>query len=608
MRKFFLLTLFAVTTLPKLFSDPIPNLPESAHPFRKDEPLQIHIVYPKEGAKISPVKSSFVFGSVSSSSANVWVNGATVPVYPTGSYLAMIPFSPGEFKIKAEAELNGQTTEFFRTVYVSSPATSLPDHPLTISTDSIQPELEMVVMEGDEIPLRFRGSPNCKAEYRFKKLRSRRQNGWKEMVEKNFPVPGIYEGSAIIQQGDFTENTFIEYRLTNPSGQKVKALSPGRIKIIEKNSFSLMEVNVEEAVSRTAPSIGTEMMGYDLFLPQGVKVRSTGKIGKEVRIKFSDFESGWTDEKNLKVVPNGTSVPRAILNRVKTEEKERSVILTFDLKGKVPYRANISNDLRVFNLTFFHTVSNIDRIHYDEPNGTKRLGQVRWFQIANETAKVECQLKEKIWGYDLRYEGNKLLCEIIFPPRVKNGRLPLSGLKVFVDPGHSLELGDGAMSPLGIKEAEINFKIAACLKEKLEKSGAKVLLTRSQNESVALTERGRKAWKFRADLFISVHTNALPDGANPLERHGFSVFYFQPQSFELARSVHSSYKKMVRIPDDGLYYGNLAVCRITQMPAILTESAYLIYPEEEALLLTKEFQCLVSEAIVDGILNHFQTE
>lgn len=548
------------------------------------------------------LKSSFVFGYVAPSSASVWINGSSVPVFHTGSFIAMIPFQPGQFKITAQAKLGGGSTESVRTVLISSPNYALPAEPLTISTELIHPSTDRVVAAGDIVPLLFKGSPNAKAEYRFKNLKnSKTGNEWKPIIEKPSGIGGIYEGSAVIHTEDEAEQALIEYRLTNTAGKSVKALSPGKIKIRDQTRFDLMEISAEETVLRTGPASGGDSMGYDLFLPKGVKLRTNGRIGNEIRIKLSETESGWTDEKNLKMLPESSPTYRSVLHTVKISTKEPSVLLGMELKEKVPFRAVVSNDLKLLTLTLFYTLSDIDRIRFEESSREKWLDKILWLQRQPETLDIQFHLKEKVWGYDLRYEGSRLVCEIIFPPPITSLDSPLNGLTIAVDPGHSPESGDGAVSPQGIKEGDINFKIASCLREKLEQAGAKVLMTRNENESLDLPARGRKAWQSKSDLFISVHTNAIPDGSNPSERRGFSVFYFQPHSFELAEQVHRAYKKTMPLSDDGFYYGNLAVCRVTQMPSILTESAYLILPEEEALLMTRDFQCLCSDAIVNGV-------
>ena len=55
------------------------------------------------------------------------------------------------------------------------------------------------------------------------------------------------------------------------------------------------------------------------------------------------------------------------------------------------------------------------------------------------------------------------------------------------------------------------------------------------------------------------------------------------------------------LPDYGLYFGNLHVARPTQYPAILVECAFIVIPEQEALLKTDRFRKQVAKAITNGI-------
>ena len=56
------------------------------------------------------------------------------------------------------------------------------------------------------------------------------------------------------------------------------------------------------------------------------------------------------------------------------------------------------------------------------------------------------------------------------------------------------------------------------------------------------------------------------------------------------------------VPDFGPYYADLAVCRITQMPAILTENAFQIVPAQEQMIFDPDFQWTCAKAILKGIL------
>jgi N-acetylmuramoyl-L-alanine amidase len=142
-------------------------------------------------------------------------------------------------------------------------------------------------------------------------------------------------------------------------------------------------------------------------------------------------------------------------------------------------------------------------------------------------------------------------------------------------------------------------------------------MMRKGDEPVPLYERPRKAWAARADILISIHNNALGDLENPLEKNGFGVYYFQPQALPLARAIHKAYQDLFQtgknelkifMKDDGLHWGNLALPRTPQMPAVLTESAYMIYPPEDWALRQPEFQADCAEAMRRGLIDYVKTK
>ena len=166
---------------------------------------------------------------------------------------------------------------------------------------------------------------------------------------------------------------------------------------------------------------------------------------------------------------------------------------------------------------------------------------------------------------------------------------------------------DGAVGPLETFEVNVNLGITRRLKDKLEALGAEVRLTRSADENVELTDRPRLARELGGDLFISVHNNAIGDGEDPFAQpRGFQIYYYQRHSRELADAVHKAYVKHIPLPDEGLRYGDYYVTRQTWMPAILTESAYMIFPAQEELLNTPAFQEKLAAATAEGVLNSFR--
>ncbi len=94
----------------------------------------------------------------------------------------------------------------------------------------------------------------------------------------------------------------------------------------------------------------------------------------------------------------------------------------------------------------------------------------------------------------------------------------MKGLVICLDPGHSADTG--AVGCLGTEEKDVNWAISQRLLPLLKKAGANVVLTRMKNEDVPLYERPKRAYAAGADIFLSIHCNAVPDGTDPTDAKG----------------------------------------------------------------------------------------
>ena len=132
-------------------------------------------------------------------------------------------------------------------------------------------------------------------------------------------------------------------------------------------------------------------------------------------------------------------------------------------------------------------------------------------------------------------------------------------------------------------------------------------MTRNGDENVPLPDRPKMAKDLGGDIFISVHNNAIGDGEDPFAQpRGFQVYYYHRHSRELAAAVHRAYLKNIPLPDEGLRYGDYLVARLTWMPAVLVESAYMIFPDQEEMLNSPVFQEKLALALGDGVLDFFK--
>ena len=172
----------------------------------------------------------------------------------------------------------------------------------------------------------------------------------------------------------------------------------------------------------------------------------------------------------------------------------------------------------------------------------------------------------------------------------------LEGIKICLDPGHGglAHLPNYKRGPTGLREAEVNLRVALYLRDFLTKVGAIVFMTRTDDSFVSLPNRSEIANKNAVDFFVSLHHNSF---SNP-ETNYTSTWYHQDAddsriSLDLARYVQQSVADTLRLPQftpTGLYSDRLiipsgfGVLRQTKRPAIVCEASFYSNPEEEQRL------------------------
>ena len=128
-----------------------------------------------------------------------------------------------------------------------------------------------------------------------------------------------------------------------------------------------------------------------------------------------------------------------------------------------------------------------------------------------------------------------------------------------------------------------------------------MLQTRPDTAAVGLGERPLRAAQEGVELLVSVHFDAFGDGVNPFENHGTHVFYNQAQSLDLARAIQRELLAELGLRDLGVSRRDLALVRPTWMPSILSESAFMMIPRNEAALRDPRVLDRIAAAHLRGI-------
>jgi N-acetylmuramoyl-L-alanine amidase len=153
----------------------------------------------------------------------------------------------------------------------------------------------------------------------------------------------------------------------------------------------------------------------------------------------------------------------------------------------------------------------------------------------------------------------------------------------------------------------VSLWVAERAKAMLEAKGATVVMTRTTMDPLELAPRRVITRRADAEAFVSIHLNAFPDGVNPfVATAGSGTYFFRTHAEPLARAVQERLFVNLSLKDEGVFYRSLAVTVQSWMPAILTEGAYVIIPEQEAALRTANYQDRYAKSIVDGLEAYFR--
>ena len=177
---------------------------------------------------------------------------------------------------------------------------------------------------------------------------------------------------------------------------------------------------------------------------------------------------------------------------------------------------------------------------------------------------------------------------------------------IVIDPGHGGEEEPGCVFG-NVYEKELDLEIAKKLQAKLEKEYSRVIMTRTEDVNVYLNERARIANRENADLFISIHQNALEDDD---VTSGIETWYNPVKDTEskiLAQNIQENIIKTTNANDLGIKESKgLIVTQKTEMPSCLVETGFLSSTKERQKLAQDDYQDKIVEGIYNGIKAYFE--
>ncbi len=614
--------------------------------------LTIDVVYPPEGSVISAVDSNFIFGTVANGRASLTINGQTVQVEPNGAFIAWLPVPPAVDDTLAIYELLAslalETERRTHVVRLPRPPARLPPHGVAIDSASLSPRGLWWVREGEGITVRARASPGARvrlvtpdgqtvsleraesdsmlasasAAYYEGILIARAPLGRGGRSARPPPVPAdpeaVAEFCAPVRSRDLEESEAGEgegegegettplQTDIEPSCARVEAIvaddtarvafpldlwilqdPPPFVELHEAPSFA----GRDRLVAAQAGLGGTVTWRWT----DGVRAIVTGRRNDAIRLGLDADTEAWVPIRDLRWLSVATPMSRARLGapRITALSDWLEVRLPLDLQ--VPYDVSIDG-LRV-SLTLYGAYATSGTVRYGAAD--EFLRSARWEQRTSDRYVFHLDLARRPWGYRVTYPrgGGALVLHVRRPPIINTQR-PLAGRVIAVDPGHPPA---GARGPTRLYEGDANLAVAMRLRRLLEAEGATVIMTRTDGRAVRLYDRVELAELLGAELLVSIHNNALPDGVDPFTNNGTSVFYFHPQYIDLAGSIQRRLLEALGLTDLGIARASLALVRPTWMPSVLTEAAFMMIPAQESGLRDPAFLESYALGILEGL-------
>jgi N-acetylmuramoyl-L-alanine amidase len=242
--------------------------------------------------------------------------------------------------------------------------------------------------------------------------------------------------------------------------------------------------------------------------------------------------------------------------------------------------------------------SRCDFIHYPPNNAVVR--QIHWRQVAESTLELWIDLHCPLAGYDYYLQDG------VWHFTVKTLPKRMQDTRILIDPGHGGEEA-GAIGLNGLPEKDLNLTVSRLLRDALQAEGFQVRMTREADATLPLEARSNMAREIQADIVLSLHHNALPDGRDPLAAEGACTFYYHAFSKPLGQAIlqglttqHSSEGRFA-VPSYGLFYDSLHMTRIHQALAVLIEVGFFTNPAEFERLIDPEFQQDAAHRIAQAV-------
>lgn len=337
----------------------------------------------------------------------------------------------------------------------------------------------------------------------------------------------------------------------------------------------------------------------DIVNSSGDSVRKYRKLRSGMRV-YTDNGSGEADVS----ISTGKLPEYNCVDFCSAEIENKHTVLLFEEDFKAPFTVRLSSEENFeyvdINFCYSKKVKGNDNF-----KDNRLFASSQWIDGKNgKTLRITLRNKGEFFGYHASYdEEGRLELKFLNPPQVSKADneygVSLKNQVIMLDAGHGGKDVGATNSSGKIHESVLNLKLAKALETELKKTGAKIIMTRTDDSEPRLAQRAEMIFDNQPDMFVSVHH----DWSGNSGASGVSTYYYYPFSKKLGSFVHNSSGKVMNKLK--LSYYPFYVTRMTECPSILTENGFMSNDAEVKNLADDNFIIKQAKAIAKGIAGYY---
>ncbi|TQE91442.1 N-acetylmuramoyl-L-alanine amidase [Ureibacillus terrenus] len=209
------------------------------------------------------------------------------------------------------------------------------------------------------------------------------------------------------------------------------------------------------------------------------------------------------------------------------------------------------------------------------------------------------------WWAKINYKGSVGYTHKSYLKLLNQSGSKVKNRIIVLDPGHGGT--DPGATKGSYQEKQIALAVANVVKQKLEKDGATVYMTRTGDTYPSLQDRVDFAHEHYAEVFVSIHANSSTSSS----AKGTETYYSitandnELEDYALATSINNEIVKQAKMVNRGVKRADFYVIRHSVFPSVLVELGFISNGEDLSKLIDSNYQQIFGNAIYQGIVNYY---